>query len=89
MYGPSKHAITGLTEVLRQEFQLKKKTGTKITSISPGVVDTEILDKTIRASPDLPMLRSEDVADAVTYCIQTPPNVQIHELIIKPVGEKF
>lgn len=37
----------------------------------------------------MPMLRPEDVADAVTYCIQTPPNVQIHELIIKPVGEKF
>lgn len=35
------------------------------------------------------MLRPEDVADAVTYCIQTPPHVQIHELTIKPVGESF
>jgi len=51
-------------------------------------VDTEIIDKAALVHfPDLPLLRSEDVADAVSYCIQTPPNVQIHELIIKPVGE--
>ncbi|XP_037725939.1 farnesol dehydrogenase [Drosophila subpulchrella] len=87
MYSPSKHAITALTEVLRQEFQ-NSKTQTKITSISPGAVDTEIIDKAALVHfPDLPLLRSEDVADAVSYCIQTPPNVQIHELIIKPVGE--
>ncbi|SPP88225.1 blast:Dehydrogenase/reductase SDR family member 11 [Drosophila guanche] len=89
MYAPSKHAITALTEVLRQEF-LNKGTKTKITSISPGVVDTEIFDKnSAELAKTMPMLRAEDVADAVTYCIQTPPNVQIHELTIKPVGERF
>ncbi|TDG41525.1 hypothetical protein AWZ03_012049 [Drosophila navojoa] len=89
MYAPSKHAITALTEVLRQEFQ-NKGTMIKITSISPGVVDTEIFDSN---SPEvvakMPMLLPENVADAVSYCIQTPPNVQIHELIIKPIGEQF
>ncbi|KAH8397951.1 hypothetical protein KR222_007064 [Zaprionus bogoriensis] len=89
MYAPSKYAVTALTEVLRQEF-LAKGTKTKITSISPGGVNTEIIDQTILAAlVDFPMLRAEDVADAVSYCIQTPPNVQIHELTIKPVGEHF
>ncbi|XP_034473249.1 farnesol dehydrogenase [Drosophila innubila] len=89
MYAPSKHAITALTEVLRQEF-LAKGTKTKITSISPGAVDTEIIDKNAFTKlGDFPLLLAEDVADAVSYCIQTPPNVQIHELTIKPVGEKF
>ncbi|KAH8277051.1 hypothetical protein KR026_004343 [Drosophila bipectinata] len=89
MYAPSKFAVTALVEVLRQEF-LQKKTQTKITSISPGAVDTEIVDEKIKANfPDIPLLRSEDIADAVSYCIQTPPNVQIHELTIKPVGEIF
>ncbi|BFF91761.1 farnesol dehydrogenase [Drosophila madeirensis] len=89
MYAPSKHAITALTEVLRQEFR-KKGTNAKITSISPGVVDTEIFDKnSAELAKSMPMLRAEDVADAVTYCIQTPPYVQIHELTIKPVGERF
>ncbi|XP_034128153.1 farnesol dehydrogenase-like isoform X2 [Drosophila guanche] len=85
MYAPSKHAVSALTEVLRQEFLLKK-TETKITSVSPGAVDTEIVDAGKNA---MGMLRAQDIADAVTYCIQTPPNVQIHELTIKPVGEKF
>ncbi|XP_030378606.1 farnesol dehydrogenase [Scaptodrosophila lebanonensis] len=89
MYAPSKHAVTALTEVLRQEF-LNKGTKTKITSISPGAVDTEIIDKSITEKVgQMPMLRSEDISDAVVYCIQTPPNVQIHDLIIKPVGEFF
>ncbi|XP_023166806.2 farnesol dehydrogenase [Drosophila hydei] len=89
MYGPSKFAVTALTEVLRQEF-LTKGTKTKITSISPGVVDTEIIDRSkLQDFGVLAMLRSEDVADAISYCIQTPPNVQIHELTIKPVGETF
>ncbi|KAH8281121.1 hypothetical protein KR054_011997 [Drosophila jambulina] len=90
MYAPSKHAITALTEVLRQEF-IKSGTQTKITSISPGVVNTEIFNTSSLdvVATGMPMLRSEDVADAVSYCIQTPPNVQIHELTIKPVGERF
>ncbi|KAH8346523.1 hypothetical protein KR084_002144, partial [Drosophila pseudotakahashii] len=104
MYSPSKHALTSLTEVLRQEF-IKKGTNHKITvgngylecilfnkslfqSISPGIVDTEIFGAGSFDQPiGLPMLSSEDVADAVSYCIQTPPNVQIHELIMKPIGE--
>ncbi|KAH8278548.1 hypothetical protein KR018_005164, partial [Drosophila ironensis] len=89
MYAPSKHAITALTEILRQEF-MNQGSQTKVTSISPGVVDTEIFDKdSVEIKSKMPMIRSEDVADAVSYCIQTPPNVQIQELIIRPVGERF
>ncbi|XP_061389945.1 farnesol dehydrogenase-like [Musca vetustissima] len=84
IYPPSKHAITAMTEVLRQEL-LKNETKIKITSISPGAVRTEIID----FPPEMPALASEDIADAIVYCIQTPPNVQIHEMIIKPIGEQI
>ncbi|XP_075155582.1 uncharacterized protein LOC142228941 [Haematobia irritans] len=88
IYPPTKYALTAMTEVLRQEF-LSKETKIKITSISPGGVLTEILGEDSKAFEGVPVLASADVADAVVYCIQTPPHVQIHEMIIKPVGEKF
>lgn len=36
-----------------------------------------------------PALLAKDLADAVLYVLGTPPHVQIHEMIIKPVGENF
>ncbi|XP_043066044.1 farnesol dehydrogenase-like [Drosophila bipectinata] len=89
MYAPSKYAVTALAEVLRQEF-LNNQTQTKITSISPGAVETEIVDKSlVKKFSDMERLRPEDVADAVSYCIQTPPNVHIQELTLKPIKENI
>ncbi|XP_037938580.1 farnesol dehydrogenase-like [Teleopsis dalmanni] len=89
MYPPSKFAVTAMTEIYRNEFLLFN-TKVKITSISPGAVDTEIISEADRkAFGNMPILRSEDVADAMIYCLQTPSHVQIHELTIKPVGEQF
>lgn len=38
---------------------------------------------------DISILKSEDISAAVLYVLGTPPHVQVHELIIRPVGEKF
>ncbi|XP_037938583.1 farnesol dehydrogenase-like [Teleopsis dalmanni] len=84
IYPPTKYAVTAMTEVLRQEFLLYE-TKIKITSISPGAVDTEIIPDDFKSK--LVMLRSEDISDAVVYCLQTPPTVQIHEMTIQPIGQ--
>ncbi|XP_061387615.1 farnesol dehydrogenase-like [Musca vetustissima] len=85
IYPASKHGVTGLTEILRQEFR-DLKTKIKITSVSPGLVDTEIVPESYQG---LPMLKPEDISAGVMYAIATPPHVQVHELTIKPVGETF
>ncbi|KAJ3660778.1 hypothetical protein Zmor_005209 [Zophobas morio] len=96
VYPASKHAVTALTETLRQELNhLGLKI--RITSVSPGGVSTEIA-QTNNFKPDpavmemnrnVSPLESEDIADSVMYVLSTPPHVQVHELIIKPVGEKL
>ncbi|KAF2895024.1 hypothetical protein ILUMI_11146, partial [Ignelater luminosus] len=97
VYPASKYAVTALTETLRQELNfLGSKI--KVTSVSPGAVATEIVQAAgdtlseglrnhIKGNPNI--LRSEDIADAVLYALATPPHVQVHEIIIKPVGEAF
>lgn len=51
------------------------------------MVDTEIVPDSIREAIKDRMLHSEDIAQGVLYAIATPPHVQVHELIIKPLGE--
>lgn len=58
-------------------------------SLSPGFVDTELFSEEFKQSVKPPMLKSEDISNAVMYCISTGVNVQIHELIIKPLHEKI
>lgn len=58
-------------------------------SISPGVVDTEILTDSIRGAAEQTMLKAEDISRAVLFTLATPPHMQVHEMTIKPVGELF
>ncbi|KAJ3660776.1 hypothetical protein Zmor_005207 [Zophobas morio] len=64
----------------------------KITSVSPGLVGTDIFEAnnsgiTAEQLQKMNSLESEDIADSVLYVLSTPPHVQVHELTIKPVGE--
>ncbi|KAL1465735.1 hypothetical protein WDU94_005278 [Cyamophila willieti] len=90
MYAASKHGVTILTDALRREL-VNKKTHIKVTSISPGLTDTEIFEaaKWPAHSPDTPIMKAEDIADQVVYLLKTPPNIQITELTIVPVGFQF
>jgi len=96
VYPASKHAVTALTETLRLELN-SIGSKIKITSVSPGAVNTEFRDAAgVLVNKDqeelfkrIPQLQAEDVADAVLYALATPPHVQIHEIMIRPLGQPF
>lgn len=60
-----------------------------LQSISPGLVDTEIIPPGFLETSKWSALQPEDISEAVLFALGTPPHVQIHELTIKPVGELF
>ncbi|XP_071455256.1 farnesol dehydrogenase-like [Hetaerina americana] len=91
VYVASKFAVTALAEGLRRELR-DAKMKTRITCISPGFVSTEItssgkLEEVEKMMANMPSLDSKDIAQAVVYALGAPPTVQVHDVMIKPLGE--
>jgi NADP+-dependent farnesol dehydrogenase len=86
IYPPTKYAVTALTEVYRQDL-VKENSKIRVTSISPGLVETEMTQE--YKEYKMPMLHPKDIADAVVYALGCKPHIQIHEITIKPLGENF
>ncbi|XP_073979269.1 farnesol dehydrogenase-like [Rhodnius prolixus] len=92
-YSASKHAIRVLTECLKNELaSLKLKT--RVTSISPGHVKTEMSDRffegkvPVKLSKEpVPVLSCSDIVKCVVFALSVNPNVNISELTVQPVGE--
>ncbi|XP_014476931.1 PREDICTED: farnesol dehydrogenase-like [Dinoponera quadriceps] len=90
VYCASKYGITGMTHNLRNEIS-NAKLNIRVTSISPGAVDTYMLSciefpEDVTKRDDVGMLKDQDIADAVLYVLGAPPHVVISELIITPHG---
>ncbi|KAJ8921539.1 hypothetical protein NQ315_003159 [Exocentrus adspersus] len=92
VYPSSKFAVTALAETLRLEL-MNQKSQIKITSVSPGLTDTEFLIP-IRKNPEYKkiideakILEPQDIADAVVYVLSTPPHVQVQELTVRTVSQ--
>ncbi|XP_018321421.1 farnesol dehydrogenase [Agrilus planipennis] len=94
VYPASKYAVTALSETLRHEF-IQNKLKIKITSLSPGHVDTELRDAAgYKLDPTSPFAKvkgsnAEDIANGVLYVLGTPPHVQIQELTIAGIDEPY
>lgn len=92
-YPATKYGVKAMSEVLRQELNVLNQK-VKISQISPGYVKTDIFDACGVSDSDkvwneIKSLAPEDIANAALYILATPPHVQVHDIIIKPVGEKY
>jgi len=91
VYNGTKFAVRAIMEGLRQE---ERENGIRSTIISPGLVDTELvntvgikdLEETLKqsAKEEGLGLRAEDIANAVVYALEQPKGVAISEVLIRP-----
>jgi NADP-dependent 3-hydroxy acid dehydrogenase YdfG len=94
VYCATKHAITAFSEGLRKE--LSPKDNIRVSCIEPGAVSTELLesitdesmDGFIQATKEMETLRSEDIANAISYVIQAPDHVNVNEVLIRPTAQE-
>ena len=92
VYSATKFAVRALTEGLRQEVG----THVRVTLVAPGATESELAEsisdpelkkmaiEKFRANP----LPAEAIAKAVAYAIAQPADVDINELVIRPISQK-
>ena len=93
MYAASKHAVRALTEALRQELR-ELGSAIKVTSLSPGFVETEFAEHYHRSSEKAkeiysryPVMQAEDIAEQVRFVLELPERVEVHDMLTRPTQQ--
>ena len=92
VYCATKHAVDALTKGMRIDLV---KHNVKVTSISPGMVETEfsiVRFKGDAARADkvyegLTPLNADDIAEAVWFALSRPAHVNINDMLIMPTAQ--
>ncbi|MGB0610444.1 MAG: SDR family oxidoreductase [Verrucomicrobiales bacterium] len=90
-YAATKFAVRAVTEALRYELKIQKNK-TRVSMISPGFVDTPLLDNYFKGSEEklselrqrLEMLKPEDVANSLIHILESPKHVEIGDIMMRP-----
>lgn len=94
VYCATKHAVTALSEGLRQEFSTRSNI--RVTCIEPGVVATELtntitdksLEKFVEATKQMEALYAEDIANAILFAIESPSHMNVNEILVRPTTQE-
>ena len=92
VYAATKYAVRALNEAMRLDLN---GTGVRVTSISPGMVETEFSDVRFRGDRSkaeavyqgMTPLSPKDIAECVVWSCQRPAHVNIQEMIIFPTDQ--
>ncbi|CAH0595431.1 unnamed protein product [Chrysodeixis includens] len=88
VYPSTKHAVSAFTAGLLNELGEHKTNKIRVSSVSPGVVHTQLAADAFEHTKQLPGLRPEDIGNTILYLLSTPPAINIDEITITSVTEK-
>jgi NADP-dependent 3-hydroxy acid dehydrogenase YdfG len=94
VYAATKHAVRVISEGLRMEV---KPYNIRTTVISPGALDTELVDRItepdiregVRKMTDEMALPAETFARMVTFAMRQPEEVDVNEILFRPTRQEL
>lgn len=91
VYCGSKYAAWAITEGLR----LESPPGIRVTTITPGVVESDLANtitdphaKAVMADYRRNAIAPSAIADAVAFALSQPAEVDVNELVVRPVRQR-
>jgi len=84
-YAGSKHAVTGISHSMFMEL---REFGIKVTCIYPGSVKTNFFDNIDAYEANDNMMRPEDVASSIVFCLETHENYLPVDFEVRPLRPK-
>lgn len=90
IYSATKAAVENIAEVLR----LENLPQIRVTTLAPGVVDTNFFRNNIDGTDDVESLnmgavQPEEVADAIIYCLTRRRDISINYMVIRPTQQEM
>ncbi|MGB3463753.1 MAG: SDR family NAD(P)-dependent oxidoreductase [Cyclobacteriaceae bacterium] len=92
VYCASKHAVDAINNGMRIDLNPH---GIRVTSVNPGLVETEFSDVRFKGDSDraskvyegYQALKPEDVADVIRYVVTRPAHVMLSDIVLLPTAQ--
>lgn len=92
VYNMTKFGVAAFSEGLRQELASKH---VRVSSVEPGAVATELTDHLSERAKagfderfaDVEVLKSEDIADTVSFIVTRPWRMAVNEILVRPTEQ--
>ncbi len=92
VYCATKAAVRAISEGLKQDLL---GTPVRVTSVDPGMVETEFsevrfhgnIERADKVYEGVTPLTADDVADVIFFCVTRSPHVNINEVVLMPVDQ--
>jgi len=93
VYSATKHAVRAISEGLRVE----SGRSIRVTTVSPGAVESELKFGSsdpeaaagVQAFYEANQIPADSVARAIVYAVEQPADVDVNEIVIRPVAQEF